>query len=278
MSNINLNFEDPREEPQKKAPEAKPKFPERAYKRPATKVAATKVAATKVPSSVVKKHQAHQTKPPNPLPALESDNERAMAISEYLLRHKLVPSSFETREEVFMAVQLCYSYGFKVFGDIIKAIKDIYIFNGTIQIFGDLPISIVRASGQLEYNKEYFVDSEFQEICVANKNINSLPEAAVCEIKRKNTPKQEFIVTKKDLELSGGTLNDNGSWTFYKKKDKISQTWRKYPKVHWKNRVRNLALRSVFADILKSVKVGSSLDGEVQKKQSGLLTTYKTEA
>ena len=76
----------------------------------------------------------------------------------------------------------------------------------------------------------------------------------MCVIRRKGKDSQEFTLTKKDLELSGGKYQADGGWLFPRGKG-ASITWKKYPKIHWLRRTRAFALKCVFPDMLKGISI-----------------------
>ena len=181
-----------------------------------------------------------------------------MEAAKYLVDKKLVPSSFKNTEEIFIAMSVCHSLGFDTFGKMQGALKNMYILNGCVHMFGELPLSLVQRSGFLESLEEFFVDKEGKKISTENKNLNEKPMAAVCKVTRKGYPANEVIVTEADLIMSGGKRNQDGSWNFPQGGNKVSYTWKSYPKIHWRLRARHQALKSFFPDALKGVEVGET--------------------
>lgn len=180
-----------------------------------------------------------------------------MKLAIYLQKNKLVPSTLKL-EEIVMCVHVALALGYKKFGNITMVIKNMTVMGGCVHLFGDLPLSLVQRSGELEDIKEFFIDENYNEICYQNKNLNAPIFAAICEMKRKGYKRMgTFSLTQKDLELSGGVALESGSFKFSKwssKNNKIidSTTWLKYPKIHWTRRLRAWAIKSLFADKLQS--------------------------
>ena len=129
-----------------------------------------------------------------------------------------------------------------------------YVIKNAVHLFGDLPLSIVMNSGFLEYIDEYFLDKKLKRICLKNENVMELPAVAVCVLQRKDFDKKEFFLTEKDIEMSGGKRSSDGSWKFMRK-GLLSTTWEKYPKQHWKYRVRSVGLKDIFPDVLKGRRI-----------------------
>ena len=207
------------------------------------------------------------------LPKTIESQEEAVQICNALIKREMVPASFKTPESVFMALQVCRAFGVVQFGHVLTTIQNMYIVNGSIHMFGDLPLSLVAGSGELEYIREFFVDKDCKEICSENKNLFNKAEAAICEVKRKGAIRQEFSVTRDDLILSGGTPREDGGWDFVKGRDRngnpyFSDTWRKYPKTHWRYRARTKALRSVFADVLKNITIAPHRPDNLSREQA----------
>ena len=183
--------------------------------------------------------------------------EQLWKVANWLCKKNLVPKSFEEVDQVFLALQACLALGFTNYGSMILAMKNMYVFKGQVEMFGDLPLSLVQKTGELEKLDEFFVDEKHERICLKNKNLESKILSAVCYVKRKGQPEREFSLTSRDLELSGGEPIEGGGWKFVKsvKYNKQSETWKKYPKIHWIRRLRAFALKSVFPDKLQSVEI-----------------------
>ena len=190
----------------------------------------------------------------------EITSSKMLVFSEYLLRSGLVPTTFQNPGHVCMAVQVAISLGYKKYGDAIRAISNMYVYQNKVMLFGDLPLALVKRSGKLEWIKEFFVDSEGKSISFENKNLEEFPSVAVCIVKRTDSsaPYEETI-TSHDLERSGIVIRDG---MFNGGKGKFD-VWSQHPKVMWKRRCRARALKSVFPDVL----IGTELDVESGKAQ-----------
>ena len=210
---------------------------------------------------------------------LMNKKEDAYKMSKYLWKNKLLPESIKTHQEAFVSLQTAMALGYQTYGNMILAIKNMYFVNGQVELFGDLPLAVVEKSGKLEYIREFFVDKEHQEICLKNKNLDKEILSAICIVKRTDKEEKEFHLTERDLKISGGKPDEHGGWSFKKKGNYESITWKKYPKIHWTRRLRAFALKSTFPDVLKGVEIheydGMKYDHTVSKE--GLQIPYKEE-
>ena len=194
--------------------------------------------------------------------------EQMMKLAVFLMNNSLVPSSFKQVNEVVMAIQTAMSLGYNKFGSISLAIKNMYIINNSVSLWGELPMAIVNKSGLLERFDEYFLDKNWKKISEENENLDAEKASAVCIIQRKGRNQQSFYLTTEDLKYAGIIQKPDGSFTYGK-----SVTWSKYPKIHWIRRNRAFALKTVFPDLLSGseileydgLKYASSND-EVRKK------------
>ena len=193
-------------------------------------------------------------------PVSMDTQEQMMKTSSYLIKKGLVPRSFKEPSQVYLALHSCQALGFSTFGSAVNALKEMYVFDGQIHIFGSLPLALVQKSGLLEDMEEFFIDDEGKKICYENKNLGNTPGGAVCRLKRKGMMWNEYHITSKDLIKEGGKRSQDGSWIFTKGKDrKESYTWKAYPKSHLRYRARAIGLKSLFSDALKNMAIGGGL-------------------
>ena len=145
-----------------------------------------------------------------------------MQYCEVLAKSNLVPSGFRgKKEDIFVAIE----FGLMVGLNPMQALTNISVINGRPSIWGDAALALVKASGKLEYIKEYF------------ENDNT----AVCEVKRKDEPVTVIRkFSKEDAELAG-------LWG--------RNTWKSYPKRMLQMRARAWALRDAFPDVLSGIDI-----------------------
>ena len=248
-----------------KPPKSPPPLPHLRMPAPETmevgKTAPKKVEVKKTPPETPVKTEASA---PPPLPNKTTDDvniiqatevstkKTILKLADYLHRNKLLPDSIKKTEEAVVCIQTSMALGYRTFGEVCMAIRNMYVINNQVNLWGDLPLSLVRTSKLLEKFDEFFIDEEYKRICLENKNLKAAPFAAICLIKRKEVEEKEFHLTADDLEVSGGTRLKSGAWEFKKGKDKkVSATWKLYPKIHWKRRLRGAALYDIFPDVLQ---------------------------
>lgn len=219
------------------------------------------------------------TKPlPTPKPVVSEDlgdlgdvksKRDLMNIATFLLKQNIAPSCFKTHNEIFIALQTVFSLGIKNPGEMLLALNNMYLINNKIELFGDLPLALVKRFGDLVKIEEFFVDNKHEKICMDNKNLNNLPMAAVCNLTNSLGDKTEFYLTENDLKLSGGIRNTDGSWNM-----RGSATWKRYPKIHWARRLRGWALKSSYPHVLKGVGIQEYDNSVPLQKVAGKQDAY----
>jgi len=148
----------------------------------------------------------------------------------------MLPEAYDTPEKVMTGMQYAVELGLKP----LISLRQISVIKGTPSIFGDLPLALVRRSGQLQEIKEWIFDENSKEISLRNKNIANDPFGAACRIKRKGYKEREFVFTIKDAIQAGLPNKDN---------------WKNYPKTMLKYRARSIALKDQFSDALDGVSI-----------------------
>lgn len=159
-------------------------------------------------------------------------------LAKFYTSSGLLPSHYNKPEKVLTAMQFCYELGLRP----LTGMRQIAIINGNPAMFGDLPLSLVLASGKAEYVREYLVDAKGEKICAANKNLMAKPEGAVCVSKRKgDTEERETVFTRMDAQAAG-LLGKSGPWKQYEKR-------------MLQMRARSQNLKDQFADVLSGVAI-----------------------
>ena len=165
--------------------------------------------------------------------------DKRMKYCEVLASSSLVPAGFRGKpEDVFVAIEFGQMVGLNP----MQALTNIAVINGRPSIWGDAALALVKASGKMEYIKEYFKDDE----------------TAVCETKRKDETVavvREFSM--KDAEKAG-LLNKS--------------TWKQYPKRMLQMRARAWALRDAYPDVLSGIQITEEMQdvevvGETQRSE-----------
>lgn len=165
-----------------------------------------------------------------------------LTFAQSLLSNGVVSDTFKTPQQIVIGIQ--YAISMKL--EVIPALRQMFVLNGVPNLFGDGPLMMVQKTGKLESIKEYFVDNEFNEICVKNKNLNKEVYAAVCRVKRVGDNQiQEDFFSVDNMNEAGTNLTNRG--------EKL--TWRKYRRIMMRYRARTMALKSKFADLMNGIEV-----------------------
>lgn len=148
-----------------------------------------------------------------------------------------LPKQFDTAEKAYAGWHFANALGLAPQ----IAMRQIAIINGTPSIWGDLPLALVRKTGELEFFEEYLVDKDYKKISFENKNLQVEFFAGVCEIKRAKFDKKTFHFTVEQAKTAG-------LW-------KKAGPWCTYPDVMIKMRARSVALKTEFGDALNGVAI-----------------------
>jgi hypothetical protein len=160
----------------------------------------------------------------------------------------LLPKDYNTPEKVLIGCQFAMELGLKP----LTALRQIAVINGTPSIYGDLPLAIVRSSGQLDHWEEYLIDGEGKRMCLDNNNLTGEVFGAVCIVRRRGMERNyESFFTVVDQKTAG--LN--------------GMTWTKYKKRMLMYRARSIALKDVFSDCLNGIAI-SEYDDQLHAKEN----------
>lgn len=148
-------------------------------------------------------------------------------------KSRLLPAAFDSVEKVLAGMQFCYELGLKP----ITGMRQIMIVNGTPSLWGDLPLALVRKTGELMRFEEFFFDKENKPLSFENGNHDAVAAGAVCRMTRKGGESVERIFTVEMAKLAGLI-------------DKNKSLWKIYPKRMLQMRVRGWAIKDLFSDVL----------------------------
>lgn len=158
--------------------------------------------------------------------------------AEKMIKTGLVPKHFDNAFKLITAWATCKAYKINP----MTSIRQMYVINGVVTLFGDLPLALVSSSGNLELIEEFLCDVDYKEIKFENKNLNATPFAAVCRVKRKNDPViKESYFTVLDAEKAGLFRN---------------AVWKSYTGRMLTYRARSQALKDKFPDSLSGISIG----------------------
>ncbi len=149
--------------------------------------------------------------------------DQAWSLAERLAGTKFVPKGMEKPADIFGAIMYSVELGIPI----MTGLQSVAVINGRPSVFGDTALGLVRASGKLEWIREYF-EGEGED------------RKAVCEVKRDSDP---------DPVVSEFSIADARRANLWKK----TGPWTEYPQRMMKFRARGFALRDAFGDVLRGL-------------------------
>lgn len=151
----------------------------------------------------------------------------AMELANMLANSNLVPKSYQGKPgDVLVACQWGSEIGLKP----LQALQNIAVINNVPAVWGDALVALVRGSGLCEY-----IDQEW----------DPQTKTATCRVKRKGEPEQVRTFSEEDARIAGHLNKD----TYKKNLQRMCSI-----------RARAFALRDVFADVLKGLKVAEEVE------------------
>ena len=152
--------------------------------------------------------------------------QEAMQLSEMLASSNLVPKSYQNKPaDVLVACTWGAEIGLKP----LQSLQNIAVINNIPAVWGDAVVALVRASGLCEY---------------INQDWDEATKTATCSVKRKGEPEQVRTFSYEDANIAGHLGKD---------------TYKKNLRRMLSIRARAFALRDVFADVLKGLKVAEEV-------------------
>ena len=153
--------------------------------------------------------------------------QEAMQLADMLANSNLVPKSYQGKAgDVLVACQWGSEIGLKP----LQALQNIAVINNVPAVWGDALVALVRGSGLCEYIKQDWDPST---------------KTAICSVKRRGEPEETRTFSEEDARLAGHLNKD---------------TYKKNLQRMLSIRARAFALRDVFADVLKGLKVAEEVE------------------
>lgn len=165
------------------------------------------------------------------------DNSELLRLIRTFMKGMAFPKTLDTEEKIIAAWQVAASLGLPP----MVAIQNMAVIHGSVCMWGQLPKALAEKTGELEDFKQFYVDKDFNEVCVANKNLNAEIWASVVQIKRKGRTMNEFFFSV-DEAKTAGLLNKTGPWKDHRK-------------VMLARRACGMAIKFVFPDALMGVGI-----------------------
>ena len=160
--------------------------------------------------------------------------QEAMQLAYMLANSNLVPKSYQGKAgDVLVACQWGSEIGLKP----LQALQNIAVINNVPAVWGDALVALVRGSGLCEYIKQDW---------------DAATKTAICSVKRRGEPEETRTFSEEDARLAGHLNKD---------------TYKKNLQRMLSIRARAFALRDVFADVLKGLKVAEEVEDYPVEKE-----------
>lgn len=160
--------------------------------------------------------------------------QEAMQLADMLANSNLVPKSYQGKAgDVLVACQWGSEIGLKP----LQALQNIAVINNVPAVWGDALVALVRGSGLCEYIKQDW---------------DAATKTAICSVKRRGEPEETRTFSEEDARLAGHLNKD---------------TYKKNLQRMLSIRARAFALRDVFADVLKGLKVAEEVEDYPVEKE-----------
>jgi hypothetical protein len=165
-----------------------------------------------------------------------NDNAEMLRLITVFMEGKALPKTLDTPAKVISAWQMAASLRIPP----AIAIQNMAFINGTISIWGQLPKGLAEATGELSDCRVFWVDKEFNEICVKGKNLDAQVWAAVVRIKRKARSVNEYFYSVEDAKTAGLLGKD---------------VWKSYLRIMLARRAMGHAIKFEFPDALMGLSI-----------------------
>lgn len=168
------------------------------------------------------------------------------------------PNRFKTDEQRLAAYNLAQSLMGTKWQMALNYIAPIH---GQMSIFGELPGALAEQTGEVEEKHVYCIDTDFNKICLENKNLDAEPYAGVCIIRRKGREKKEFTYTINEAKKAGQyppmkkEYNESTKRPTGRLIPNPDSPWEKFTKLMLERKAMNIAVRFEFPDAVVGVPI-----------------------
>lgn len=173
------------------------------------------------------------------------------------------PKVFDTQEKRLAS----YSLATQLMGTQFQlALNNMTYINDKLVIYGELPGTLARRTGEVQNFRVYLVDEDGLEICPANKNLKKKlePYAGVCEITRKGHEKNVITYTIEEAKKAGQWPPMKDEWVNNKRTGKQivneNSPWHKHLPVMLMRKAQIPAYRLVMPESFVSVPIAEEFD------------------
>lgn len=184
-----------------------------------------------------------EVKQPRPTPIQVKTNDQGWLVgasideryrvAEAWFKSKMVPDSYENPIQVLGAMELSIQLGIPP----LVGLSKIAVINGQPSIWGEMPLALVRKSGQLRFIREMLFDKDGKP--VDEFNPIGVPYMATCKSERVDGSTSTTFFTMEDAKNAGLTGRNN--------------PWKTYPRRMLQMRARSQCLKDLYPDVLMGV-------------------------
>lgn len=180
-----------------------------------------------------------------------------------LLDTGMLPDTYKKASQVMAGMQMAKELGLQ--GGV-KSLSRTAIIRGSVSIWGELPLAICQATGEVEDIIGYHFDKNMKKICIDNKNVMNAAEGYFFSIKRKGfkTPVEGYYTM---TQANKAGLSGN--------------VWAKHPDDMLRHRTIAKVLKVAFADKLSGISVAEydhNTMGSTENPKSNLPITENEES
>lgn len=170
------------------------------------------------------------------------------------------PECFKTPAQRFAA----YTMARALAGDSFQlALNNLAIIKGKMSMYGELPKALAQRTGEVEAFKVYAVDEHMKPISLENNNLNAIPYAGVCDVKRKGQPANQFTYTIAEARTAGQYPPMKAVWENNKKVgEEINNDspWIKFTRIMLMRKAQAMAVKFEFPDAIIGTPVAEDYD------------------
>lgn len=165
-------------------------------------------------------------------------------------KSNLAPASFDSPEKILVAMQTARELGINP----LTSLRSMYIVNGVVNLWGDLPLALVRRSGLMEDFTETQYDSNGLDM--NDEKASRECDKAVCRIKRRGENEIVKTITWAEVQAAGLDKNKWGT----------KDTYKNHRRRMMMMRVRTEAIKDGFGDVIQGIAIYEYDDYEKKER------------
>ena len=176
------------------------------------------------------------------------DNNDAFRVASMMIQAQMVPRGYDTPYKVIAGFQAGAELGLPP----LSALTSLAMINGTPALHTDGPMSLVLSHGTVEEFEEYFFDKKGERLTAITARLHE-PFGAYCRAKRRGIAGfKDYAYTVNDAKDAGLFVEESQRSPDRQRKNK---PWDRYTDIMLQRRARSFVLKSLWADVLKGVKI-----------------------